>query len=136
MLRRARRELFSEGEYCALRVEGAQAGHLFAFARILGDDAVVVAVPRLVRTFRVRAGGPVTERGPWGDTRIILPKGVPGLRYSNEFTNTEVVLEKNAEGHYLEVGRLLEGFPVAILARVRASRKVGNPAISRARNLG
>ena len=47
-LRRELPGLLSAGDYSPVECEGAQADHLFAFVRRMGDTSVLVAVPRLL----------------------------------------------------------------------------------------
>jgi (1->4)-alpha-D-glucan 1-alpha-D-glucosylmutase len=61
-LRRERPDVFGGGSYEPLRVAGAAAGHVVAFARA-GEVAVVV--PRLPLT--------LARRGGWRDTTVDLP---------------------------------------------------------------
>lgn len=69
-LRRAQADLFARGEYLPLTVEGAQARHLFAFARRLGNDVLLVAVP-----LHAAALAETAEAIDWADTRLLLPQG-------------------------------------------------------------
>lgn len=76
-LRREKPDLFAQGQYRPLTVEGAYRDHVLAFARQLGPDWCLIAVPlhpaQLVpeRTTDVLAID-------WQDTRISLPEGAPG----------------------------------------------------------
>jgi (1->4)-alpha-D-glucan 1-alpha-D-glucosylmutase len=114
-LRRRRPAAFGagdEGAYVPLAVSGAEADHVVAFAR--GGDVAVV-VPRLVLGLRGRRPGvapgganPVARR--WTDTTVALPAGqwsdlVTGERWSA------------SAGPGVDVGDLLERFPVALLER-------------------
>jgi (1->4)-alpha-D-glucan 1-alpha-D-glucosylmutase len=76
--RRSKAALFSNGEYIPLRVTGPRRRHVIAFARRLGDDWCVVAVPRL---FAKLGRNPV-----WKNTAVELPEGAPTL-WKNVFTN-------------------------------------------------
>ena len=73
-LRKAHADLFAHGSYLPLQASGAQAAHVFAFARQHGDQALLVAVP--LRASRLLAPGsadwPVLE---WGGTQLVLPAG-------------------------------------------------------------
>ncbi|MEO8924543.1 MAG: malto-oligosyltrehalose synthase, partial [Caldimonas sp.] len=71
-LRRARPELFREGDYAPLQVEGAQAEHVVAFARRHEGVVLIVIVARLLAKLlgepgRLPCGGEV-----WGDTRVAV----------------------------------------------------------------
>jgi (1->4)-alpha-D-glucan 1-alpha-D-glucosylmutase len=95
-LRRGRPAPFSpEGDYEPLHARGAKADHAVAFLR---GGEVAVVVPRLL----------IGLGGDWGDTSLDLPAG----RWRNEMTGEEV------EGGALPLARLLERFPVALLARL------------------
>jgi (1->4)-alpha-D-glucan 1-alpha-D-glucosylmutase len=67
-LRRSHADLFAEGDYQPLDVEGEASRHVCAFARSRGGETVVVAVPRLVH--QLYRGG---QRPDWGGTEINLP---------------------------------------------------------------
>ena len=91
--RRAAPALFESREYVPLRAAGAKARHVVAFAR---DDLLVV-VPRLLAGLG----------GDWVDTTIELPAG----EWVDMLTGT------HHPSGVIEVSRLLNGFPVAVLAR-------------------
>ena len=94
-LRRDRRDLFGpEGAYTPIKARGPKADHVVAYAR--GGGCVVVA-PRL----------PIRLGGDWLDTAVALPSG--------DWTN--LLTGEDAIGGESRVGRLLERFPVALLAR-------------------
>ena len=108
-LRQDRAELFRRGGYEALEADGIAAPRSLAFARRLADEAVVVAVPRLVMR-ALRAGlGPV-----YGSTRVRLPTDLAGRRFRNVVTGVRV---KPLEGG-LALGPLFTDFPVAVLEAV------------------
>jgi len=108
-LRQAHPELFRRGGYEHLEVDGISAARALAFARRLGDEAVVVAAPRLV-TRALRAGlGPV-----YGSTRMRLPSHLSGRRFKNVVTGVRV---QPLEGG-LALGPLFTDFPVAVLEAV------------------
>jgi len=112
-LRRKAPELFTDGEYIPLAVEGELAEHVVAFARRLwgaAESSVVVIVPRLVH--RLRGG----ERRPpcgvefWKGTQVVVGDALPeGFLDQFTWTTGEV-----SHGR-IDVGRALEHFPVAAL---------------------
>ena len=108
-LRQARPELFRRGGYQALEVEGSAAVRVVAFARRLGDEAVVVAAPRLV-TGALRAGLGAAH----GSTGVRLPADLAGRRLRSIITGGEA---QPLEGGLL-LGSLLADFPVAVLEAV------------------
>ncbi|HET7321293.1 MAG TPA: hypothetical protein VFI96_02280, partial [Longimicrobiaceae bacterium] len=106
-LRREKPELFRAGDYLPLLATGEHADHLVAFARRLGDDAVVAVAPRLRAS--LPDGG--TTAGAWGDTALSLAE-LPTGRYRNVLDGAEY----DAPGE-IPAGRLLRDFPVAMLVR-------------------
>jgi len=116
-LRQQKPQLFAEGEYLPLDVEGERADHLFAFARRHECGTIVVAVPRLPWTFRQLTGAEVTEPDAWGDTRLVGPTDVLGGTFRNCFTGKELRAWSGSERGSLSAGEALDGFPVALLAR-------------------
>jgi len=113
-LARFRREhaaLFQSGEFIRLRARGPLGDHAFTFIRSLGNEAIVVAVPRLTQ----RVGFPPTgER--WGDTAVELPAELSGGKFRNLFTGDET----EAKHDVLPISELLKDLPVAVCHLVRA----------------
>jgi (1->4)-alpha-D-glucan 1-alpha-D-glucosylmutase len=108
--RNAARDVFERGRYVPLRTEGVGANSVFAFARTLEDGrAVMTCVPRLV------AGRPSPPLGAscWEDTRIRLIDDLGGAAWHNVFTGETTTPEELA----LDVGTVLQSFPVALLTR-------------------
>ena len=93
-LRAERAQLFAAGGYEPLPLSGARAPHAVAFCR--GQGAVTV-VPRLV----------VSLDGDWADTAVELPPGCW----------TDCFSGRRQSGGEVSLARLLDGFPVALLAR-------------------
>ena len=104
-LRRMHPELFAEGDYQPLDVEGKRSGHLCAFARTRGRESIAVAVPRLVHRL-YQDGGSVN----WGDTEMSLPSG---RSWQNVFTARTVEAEAR-----VGASRLFVDFPVCVLIGV------------------
>jgi len=112
-LRRERPELFERGEYVPLEAEGERADHLVAFARVSGDDAVVVVAPRLFAGLPGEDGTLLPDARALPGASVVLPEGLAGREYRSVLTGGSV----RAEGT-LPVADLLGGFPVALLAAV------------------
>ncbi|WP_207459900.1 malto-oligosyltrehalose synthase [Azospirillum sp. SYSU D00513] len=104
-LRAEKPELFAKGDYLPLEAAGAKAAHLCAFARVSGEDAAVVAVPRLAGGLGFASG----SSPDWADTTLPLP---PGTRWRNLLTGTLL----DASGS-VEAGTLFRDFPLALLVR-------------------
>ena len=100
--RRSHPELFDEGDYQPLEVEGGRSGHLCAFARNRGSVSLIVAVPRLV--YALYRGGTTAD---WGAAEIVLPGHGP---WQHVFTGRRLVLQER-----VRVSDLLAEFPVCVL---------------------
>ena len=101
-LRRLYPELFAEGDYQPLEVEGEQSGHLCAFARSHNGETLVVAVPRLIH--QLYRGGPAAH---WGATELLLP---PHGGWQDVFTGRRLDPQDR-----VRVSELLADFPVCVL---------------------
>jgi (1->4)-alpha-D-glucan 1-alpha-D-glucosylmutase len=112
--RRARRALFDDGDYVALKTSGEHAERLCAFARVHGADASITVVPRLIARLDEGAAAPLGRA--WNDTRVELPSRLAG-RYVNVFTGDTVLGEEDGG---LRVAEVFANFPVAILTRENA----------------
>jgi (1->4)-alpha-D-glucan 1-alpha-D-glucosylmutase len=100
--------LFTTGEYLPMSVEGAaERGHIFAFARRLGDRWALAVVPRLF-TSLVHPGQMPVGPAVWHDTRLALPAG---LRLRNVFTGVRMTTSARPA----PVAEVLADFPVALL---------------------
>jgi len=79
-LRAQQPALFADGDYLPLKVEGAKAKQVLAFARRLHDRHLLVVVPYLAAPLLGDASLPQVPPAEWGDTRIVLPTGIELLR--------------------------------------------------------
>ncbi len=101
-------ELFSDGDYLPLEVEGKYAKHLLAYARRLESKAVIVLVPRLMTELVETGTWPVGEN-VWGDTRLVLPQEMQGS-WHDLLSGRWIETTKN-----LDVGTLLQDLPLTLL---------------------
>jgi (1->4)-alpha-D-glucan 1-alpha-D-glucosylmutase len=107
--------LLSAGEYLPLSAAGAQANHLFAFARRTASHCALVAVPRLMTRLVPDAKHPPLGEAIWGDTRLDLSGMDSSLRWRNIFTG-EILAPADREGKpSLTAAELFAHFPVALL---------------------
>jgi (1->4)-alpha-D-glucan 1-alpha-D-glucosylmutase len=90
-LRRERPALFRDGGYTALRVVGARARHLIAFARRHGGETVVTVAPRLIAGLGV-GPGEIPGGATWGDTRVELPMLREGTLLRDAITGQETTV--------------------------------------------
>lgn len=112
--RKAKPELFLEGEYIPLEVPGPRGKHVCAFARRKGRKWAVVAVPRLMSKLIKPGEFPVGKK-VWGADHLLLPKGAPG-RWVNIFTRETVAATSARRNRALPLSRILRHFPVAFLS--------------------
>jgi (1->4)-alpha-D-glucan 1-alpha-D-glucosylmutase len=120
--RKENRDLFENGTYLPLIVEGPGREHVCAFARKTGNKIALTLVPRLV--FGLMEGQerlPVSEAA-WGTTVVILPVELAGVvELQNIFTG-ESVRSKQLDGRQaLVVATMLGTFPVCVLESVETS---------------
>jgi (1->4)-alpha-D-glucan 1-alpha-D-glucosylmutase len=101
--------LFLDGAYEPVRVVGARARNVVAYARRGGADAALVVAPRL----SVELTNAATELWlpDWQDTRLELPSDLARATWRDAYTGAEI----DAEATSLSV--ILGGFPVALLLR-------------------
>ncbi|MBB1286362.1 malto-oligosyltrehalose synthase [Flavisolibacter sp. BT320] len=107
-LRKSNPDLFAEGEYIPLQVEGTYKNHVLAFARRHKTAVQVVAVPLHTAILCKEQGKPFFEID-WKDTRVTLPKEIESS-LETYFTQTQV-----EKGKGLLAGALFSRFPFAIL---------------------
>lgn len=106
--------LFETGDYRPLRVTGARAGHVCAFARVHGGRAALVVAPRLfMRLCDDEHVLPLGDRA-WLDTTIVAPK-VAKRRWINVLTGEEPPPQPHAGFETLALADVLGAFPVALL---------------------
>ncbi|HVX10526.1 MAG TPA: malto-oligosyltrehalose synthase [Pirellulales bacterium] len=106
--RRQHADLFRGGDYLALEATGPAAEHVCAFARVLGEQAIVAVVPRLVLSLQ-SAGRPIWNADIWGDTSVTLPDSAGTWR--NLLTGETPA---SAAGG-VRLASLLGAFPIALL---------------------
>jgi (1->4)-alpha-D-glucan 1-alpha-D-glucosylmutase len=87
-LRRNHPQLFVQGEYTPLEIDGDMREHAIAFARSYEGDVAIVVVPRLV--FDLAAQGTARKSEPWRGTRVILTDGLKKLTYRNVFDDEAI----------------------------------------------
>jgi (1->4)-alpha-D-glucan 1-alpha-D-glucosylmutase len=123
--RRRHRELFRDGGYLPLAVEGPRAHHVVAFARIgrKGDASITVAgrffAALGAATQALPGAAPAWETPPvWEGTRLLLPDELAASSYREVIAGTTV--EPSADrNRWLPVDEIFSILPVAILSSSR-----------------
>jgi (1->4)-alpha-D-glucan 1-alpha-D-glucosylmutase len=101
-LRRSHPEVFAQGDYRPIEPEEEGSNHVCAFARVRGEEEIVVVVPRLI--YRLYQGGCSAN---WGAAKVGLPPG----KWRDVFTG------RWQDGDApVSVSQLLADFPVAVLS--------------------
>ncbi|MGI8486159.1 MAG: malto-oligosyltrehalose synthase, partial [Thermomicrobiales bacterium] len=121
-VRKANPELFAQGVYTALPVEGPMASRVVAYARVLGDDVVVIVVSRLVMG--------ITE---WEGTTVLLPENIARPRYLDAFSERTIhaVTAEHGGGVHLDVQELFATVPVALLTGMTDARSASDETTNR-----
>ncbi len=117
--RRDRGPLFLDGSYTPLEAIGPKRAHVCAFTRALGEEAVVVVVPRLVVGLTGGAEQAPLGAAVWGDTRLVLPEEEAGRAYRNVCTGEALTVEEHDGQGSLPLAAVFRHFPVALLERCR-----------------
>jgi len=113
--RRKSPELFAGGEYVALETSGVRKENLVAFARKHGEDVAITIAPRLCAKMTPAEGSLLPARGAWQNTSILLPDELAGAAYRNVLTGEAVTTHEHNGSLFLDAGRVLRDFPVALL---------------------
>jgi (1->4)-alpha-D-glucan 1-alpha-D-glucosylmutase len=107
--RRERPHLFRDGRYIPLPVEGPNAEHVCAFARVNSGDWAILVVPRWPLKLNAE-GQPPIGKAIWRETAILFPEEAPAC-LANVLTGEKV----NTNHQRLRVSDALALFPVALL---------------------
>jgi (1->4)-alpha-D-glucan 1-alpha-D-glucosylmutase len=117
-LRQRNPELFRQGDYTPLMVQGLRASHVCSFARRKGNSTVIVAVPLLMAGVLSEQENTPIGATVWGDTRLILPAALAPEQYTNAFTAQQLAPEENNGYASLAISKLLQDFPVALISNL------------------
>jgi (1->4)-alpha-D-glucan 1-alpha-D-glucosylmutase len=112
-LRRQNRELFLNGSFLPLQVNGKRAKNLVAFARRKGKHWTLTIVPRWL----AQARAPMNWHRMtafWRGTNILLPRNAP-TRWENVLSRASVETIPDRKRPSLRVEDVLGDFPVACL---------------------
>jgi len=110
-IRQSCKDIFQDGHYIPLKVEGERQEHVCAFARYKSETWVITVVPRLM-TRLVKAGTMPMGQQVWGNDILLLPEGAP-QHWTNIFTGENLKISSAGKG--LPLSRILSTFPLALL---------------------
>ncbi len=100
--------LYQDGSYIPLKVSGAHAENVVAFARRLGDLWSITAVPRFLAGLILNQKLPLGS-AVWDDTAAELPAGAPD-GWNSILTGERINSKDN-----LPMGEIFDSFPAALL---------------------
>ena len=103
--------LFTVGTYTPLKVEGAKADHILAFARVHEGKAALIVVTRCPARLPLKTGQPLIETAAWEATQIQLPRNLIG-RHATCVLGSCAARNLSAR---ISVADLLHNLPVALL---------------------
>ena len=108
-------DLFLDGEYLPLEVQGQHKDRVVAFARKNGNDWLVSISVRCVASVQAPVIGREKRRDFWNRTELILPNGAPA-GWVNALAGSAAGIA-SATGR-LNLGAAFESFPLALLRPV------------------
>jgi (1->4)-alpha-D-glucan 1-alpha-D-glucosylmutase len=108
-------DLFLDGEYLPMEVQGQHKDRVVAFARKYGNDWLVSISVRCIASVQAPVIGVEKRRDFWNQTELILPNGSPA-RWINTLADSAAGIA-SAAGR-LNLGEAFESFPLALLRPV------------------
>lgn len=112
-LRQDKPELFSRGAYVPLMAEGKRARHIVSFARVEGDDTVLLIAPHLVLGAVGSHASPAALDG-WDQTFLTLDGTLGETRYRDLFSGRTIDVRDR-----LDVSEALSGQQFTLLVAER-----------------
>lgn len=106
--RAASPDLYAEGDYRPLSIEGDWASHLLGYIRQHGETALAVIVPRLWNELTDKDSSSV-DPTIWSGTTAILPHG----RWRNVLTGDDILIDRDRPN----ISALMSSAPFAVLKR-------------------
>ncbi|MFW6149520.1 MAG: malto-oligosyltrehalose synthase, partial [Atribacterota bacterium] len=107
-LRKKEPELFHEGSFIPLAVQGKHKNHLLTYLREYQDKAILVVIPRFY-TSLVKPGQYPLGKDIWEDTIIKLPISIKEQAW-------DCISEKSIQlNNLIPIGKILEYFPVSVI---------------------
>ena len=116
-LRKSNPDLMTAGEYLPLRAAGHRQNHVIAFARTWKHRAAIAVCGRFFMALGASHQMPVGEHA-WGDTVVLLRRGVPRLAFRDVFSRITVEAETRNGQFVLPLAKVFAHLPVALLESV------------------
>jgi (1->4)-alpha-D-glucan 1-alpha-D-glucosylmutase len=108
-------DVFLNGEYLPLDVEMSVDGLAIAFARLHADGRAVIAIAPHLVSHLVSAERPIPLGDAWRTSRVLLPKSLGSMTFTDAFTGATLRPVMTGETAWLFVGQVLQALPVALL---------------------
>lgn len=123
-LRRDRESLFRDGRYIPLRVIGAHAANVCAFARCHEENLAITIAPRLYLRLLGDRDIPPLGASVWEDTAIELPREISAItQLNNVFDGKTVAAVRAAAKAVVHLSEALAHFPVGLLTAQVAPKR-------------
>lgn len=90
--RKQRSELFTDGDYQPLKIEGEKSNHIVAFSRVKDKQSVIIATGRFYSALVKNSFLPIGQ-DTWKDT-FICSDSIESGRYKDCLTGSEIFIEK------------------------------------------
>lgn len=111
--RRTHHDLFEEGSYTPLVIDGPRTDNAIAFARSLGGRTVIAATGRLF--LRLCSSQACAKAESWENTGVVLPKGLSCPSFREVFTGQTVLSEERDGKTVLPLSKAFDAAPFALL---------------------
>ena len=110
--RKANPDLFLDGDYQPLEIQGTHKDRVIAFARKHGSDWMISLTVRCVASVQAPIIDADERRQFWNHTELVLPKDAPN-NWGNALAGSSTPLSSTTGR--MNVGAAFEGFPLALL---------------------
>lgn len=112
--RRLHADLFDQSEYVPLEPSGPLSQHLVSFARVSGNHAAIIVVPRLIYSLLHSHDDAPVGRPLWNRTTIPLPDNFRNRTWTSPLTGKSLRTSPD-EPAQINVADVLEALPVNVL---------------------
>jgi (1->4)-alpha-D-glucan 1-alpha-D-glucosylmutase len=113
--RKRLKDLFATGKYTPLFASGPKENHIIAFARDDGKQIAITVAPKLIFGLVKGAETPPMGNELWRDTVLRMPESYAEKTFQNVFTKGKISATQHSGATSMEIGELLQNFPVAML---------------------
>jgi (1->4)-alpha-D-glucan 1-alpha-D-glucosylmutase len=112
-LRKNHNDIFIQGDYLPLAVEGSRKKQVVSFARTKGQEWVISGVGRFYSRFSITDTPPLGRKA-WGNGFLLLPPEAPEF-WTNILTGEELTAVSSKGKKGIPLGSLFLHLPIALL---------------------